>query len=53
MRTAIFLGLVLIARAINASKYIEGGDEKWIVLLIILFGFIDIVEFGKNILRRD
>ena len=55
MRTAIFLGLILIASAIEA----QGNGVDWseiaiigIATLIIVYNVIDIIIFNKKLRNR-
>ena len=51
MRLAIFLGLVLVAKAIDSSTFSKTGDV--IPWLIMIFGAIDLIEFLVNLTKSN
>ena len=52
MRLAIFMGAALIALSINPQIFITyDPDFKYITFTAIIFGFLDLVDFLKNLNR--
>ncbi len=50
MRSAVFIGAALVALSINPTIFtIYDPDFKYITFIIILFGFLDLVDFLKNL----
>ena len=50
MRLSVFIGAALIAFAINPSIFVtHDPDFKYVTFTAALFGFLDLVDFLKNL----